>query len=445
MPMHTGKRSGERTASVRRVNLPQSLRDLAAGAAANAAYPLVSLVTGPILARGLGPEARGELAALLTPLTLADAFAAVGTPLAAAYYVRAGADLRKVRRIGLLIVGISGTVTAIALAILADYILASYADLVPLFRLLCIGVALGAVIEFYRGVRTGQAAYGRLNLNLWLGALGRLLGVIVLAYLGELTPGRVALLSIATGLLAALALVRWNSPSPAPPTRTVDMREMTIFSLRTWSGVLASSFAARLDQFLLIIIVSSEELGYYAVAVTAAQVPMAVFPVLQRQLLNRAVTVSDPRELALSSRLSVALALGLCIPVGLLMPVLIPLLFGEDFTESVPLAQILIIATALWGVGQALTGLLVGSGRPGRASWGDGLGVVTLLCLIFPMAHWAGTAGAATALIVSNALSAIFKASQLARGTTGGRLVDILAPRLRDLKEVRRRMGPSRP
>ncbi|MGY1635503.1 lipopolysaccharide biosynthesis protein [Geodermatophilus sp. SYSU D00742] len=427
------------------MNLPQSLRHLAAGAAASAAYPLVSLATGPILARGLGPEGRGELAALLTPLTVADAFAAVGTPLAAAFYVRAGADLRKVRRIGLLIVGVSGTLTAATLIILADFILSSYADLVPLFRWLCIGVALGAVIEFYRGVRAGQEAYGRLNLNLWLGALGRLVGVVTLAYMGELTPGRVAFLSIATGLLAALALFKRKPPGAAPPNRSVNLGEMTKFSLRTWFGVLASSFAARLDQFLLITIVTRDELGYYAVAVTAAQVPMAVFPVLQRQLLNRAVTVSDPRELALSSRLAVALALGLCIPCALLMPILVPLLFGDAFTQSVRLAQILIIAAALWGVGQSLTGLLVGSERPGRASWGDGLGVTALLVLILPLAHRFGPVGAAWAVVASNALSVMFKASQLRRGIPGGRLLDIVIPRMRDMGEVRRRIRPGRP
>jgi O-antigen/teichoic acid export membrane protein len=407
------------------------------------AFPLSALITSPLLARGLGPDGRGELAALLTPLTVAEAMAAVGTPLAAAYFVRSGKDLRSVRSAGLWIVTLSGFGTGALLFAVAPVLLETYPHLVATFRWLTLGVVVGSYIEFYRGIRSGQEAYGRVNANYWLSALTRMAGVVLLALFGALSAQRVAVLSIAVGVVAGLTLVR-RPRRTGPRTdqaATISRGRMVRFSLRTWAGVLSGSLGARLDQFLLIGLVTPELLGIYAVAVTAAQVPMAFFPAVQRLFLNRAAASDETASLVKAGRLSATVALIVVVTMEPLLPWAVTTVFGRPFEQAAGLAQVLVIGAAFWGVGQSLGGLLIGIGRPGSASSADAVGVVLLGLTLVPLHAWLGISGAAVAVVVSSAVPTLLKAGFLAQGRTTGALA-FLTPSPRVLLQTFTRPSP---
>lgn len=83
--------------------------------AAYAALPLVGIITAPILARALGPEGRGQLAAILQPLSVADAFAAIGVPAAMTYFVASGVHPSQLRRPAMILLSISTIAVAVGL------------------------------------------------------------------------------------------------------------------------------------------------------------------------------------------------------------------------------------------------------------------------------------------------------------------------------------------
>ena len=56
----------------------------------NLALPLSALVTGPLLARALGPDGRGVMAALMAPISLANLMFTLGLPDSLAYHVARG-------------------------------------------------------------------------------------------------------------------------------------------------------------------------------------------------------------------------------------------------------------------------------------------------------------------------------------------------------------------
>jgi O-antigen/teichoic acid export membrane protein len=404
-------------------------------AVANAAFPLSALITAPLLARGLGPTGRGELAALLTPLSIAEAVSAVGTPLAAAYFVRSGSSVHSVRRTGCLIVAVSGTATALALVFTGQLLLNRYPDLIPVFRWLSLSIAVNVFIELYRGVRSGQEAYGRVNANYWLSALSRLVMIVLLAISDALTPTRVAVLSIVLGLISGLTLWRrpGRAPGPAPERRpAVSIGRMLRFALHSWAGVVSASIGARLDQLLLIGLVSPRVLGIYVVAATAAQVPMALFSALQRLTLNRAASSADPAALVHAGRFSASLAVLITVVVAPLLPWLVPLVFGRPFASAVPLAELLLVGAALWGIGQSLSGLLIGLGAPGRASLADTIGTVSLCLALVPLQALWGVSGAAVAVVISAAVTTTLKASFLTAGR-GLTVASLLRPSPRAL------------
>ena len=401
-----------------------ALADLFLGSLANYAFPVVALVTSPILARVLGPAGRGELAALLTPLAFADAIASVGAPLAASYFISRGVDERAVRRAGVVVVTAAGAVTVLVLLATSGALLADYPELRLVLVLLAPSVLLGGYINLYRGIRTGQQAYGHLNANLWAGALSRLLAILVLAGIGAMTATSVAVASIVTGLLAGLALHRRRRGPAGEPLR---LRPFASYAVRGWYGTLSSSITARLDQLLLITVVPAAALGNYAAAVTIAEAPGFVSAVVQRLLLVRSAGGSEA-DLAGSlrgMRLAVGFNLAVLAGVLALADVVVAVLFGPEFTEAATLLRILVVGTAVWGVSQAATGLLLGAGRPGASSTADVVaGVVTVLG-VYPAVLVAGTRGAAVLAVLAYVLSGLVKLVVLRRalGTSWSELL----------------------
>ena len=149
---------------------------------------------------------------------------------------------------------------------------------------------------------------------------------------------------------------------------------MLRFSLHTWAGVVSGSVGGRLDQIILIGLVTPTVLGVYAVAVTAAQVPMAFFPAVQRLFLNRAAASDDAAALTKAARLSATVALIMVVVLKPVLPWAVTTVFGGPFADAAGPARILVVGAALWGIGHRLGGLLIGVGRPGRASSADAVG-----------------------------------------------------------------------
>ena len=87
--------------------------------------------------------------------------------------------------------------------------------------------------------------------------------------------------------------------------------------------------------------------------------------------------------------------------------------------------RILVVGTAVWGVSQAATGLLLGAGRPGASSTADVVaGVVTVLG-VYPAVLVAGTRGAAVLAVLAYVLSGLVKLVVLRRalGTSWSELL----------------------
>ena len=418
-----------------------ALRDLLLGSLANYAFPVAALITSPILARGLGPDGRGALAALLTPLTVADAIAAVGTPLAANYFISAGADERTVRRHGAIIATVAGALAVGLLIAVSGPLLAEYPELRLTFVLLTPTVLLGGYINLFRGIRAGQEAYGQINANLWAGALSRLVAIVALAVAGLMTPTTVAVLSLATGLLSGLALYRrYRARASAGP----PFKPFLSYSLRGWFGTLSSSVTARVDQLLLITMVPAAALGNYAVAVTVAEIPNAVSLVVQRLLLVRsAAGASRDLDTTLSGmRLATAFNVVVAGSVFLAADLVVAVLFGSAYQDAPHLLRLLVVGTAAWGISQSATGLLLGVGRPGASSTADVTSAVVTIGAIYPAVALAGTTGAAAVASLAYSLAAVVKLVVVRRalGTTWPALLVVRRSDLQVLGQRVRRL-----
>lgn len=357
---------------------------LVRGVAAGGMLSLAGLVTAPILARALGPEGRGQLAAILQPLTIMDAVVAVGLPTAITILVADGASPRRISRVAVRVVSIVALVGFLGLCLYAlrvsgEYGL-SYAAIVCVFA----SVVPGAFLAVRRGMAAGLGRWKRLDADAVAGTVARVAAVLLGAYVLHLSAVGFAALFVGTGLLATAAVL--SHPFLRLPERGRDIagREVMGLALPGWVGAIALAGTARIDQAVMPLFgVRADVLGQYAVAVTVAEVPIILGLIGAREVLRRTAVDGHLGAVGRYSVKLCLLALAACAAAATLVPTLVPLVFGQDFAESVLPTQVLLGGTVL-GIGNLLLmAMLNGLKRPGLASLCYLTGVATTLPLFF--------------------------------------------------------------
>lgn len=331
---------------------------------------LAGLVTGPLLARALGAEGRGLLAAIAVPLGIAPFVAQLGLGSFAVNRVAKGVHPGRV--FGSLAVPLIavGVVVALASPWLANVISEGRE---PVDRYLTIGFALlplGLLLNLALDVAWGLSAWRVLVRARLLVALSGLLAICALYAAHELSVANAAVVTIASGFAPLLVLGPLLRRIARPRVEFAMTGAAVRFGLRAWPGTLASLANQRFDQLLMIPLVPARELGLYAVAVTIAS--------LSTVLSSQIVTVVLPRiaggehdllPLAMRCLLIVVVATQVCLAVGTVL-LLVPV-FGADFAEARPLVFVLLVGWLAQSGVSTLGQSLAATGRPGAPSIGE--------------------------------------------------------------------------
>ncbi len=413
-------------------------------AGGNLAFNLIGLLTGPILARALGPAGRGTLAAILVPLFIASWAAAIGLPtFARRSAAREGrpqtlaATLAVIAVASSLVFFVAGLALAPTLAdgrdVVYDLLVAGLA-LLPLFVIANILVSVLGGLEQWRYYLAAQL----------LPPASTLIALIVLWAAGQLTVTTAAVTTLGSVLLVYLPAALVLRGRGAFRFELPLARRAMAFGFKAWPGDLGLLANARLDQLIMIPLVNPADLGFYVVAWTVSTGPT----VLGRALawaVTPTVARGDTAIVFTASRVLVPTVLISTGLIAAVTPVLIPLVFGEDFDKAVGLALILLCASVPYQ-GRILLGeALSASGRPGLYTGGELIAVaVTVpgLLLLLP------SLGVYAAALVSVAAYFTQYAFVLwaARRHFGGSYAELLVLRRADIRTVaaavsRRRRG----
>jgi O-antigen/teichoic acid export membrane protein len=403
----------------------------------NVVLPLTSLLTGPILARVLGPDGRGLMAAVLAPIFIAKAVASTALPSAATYAV---AKLRHPpRAVGVRAAALAlayGTVAAAVLWLLAPVLLAQSPEGVGLLRTATLALPILMVALALQGVAIGERRYDLANAERVVAAVGRLVVLAALAVAGALTIGTAVWTNVSTTAAAALillpAVVRATAPSPPIDTGRSLTRELAVYGALGWGGILATLVNYRFDQAILAMFVDASQIGYYAVAVSLTQLP-ATLASTRTVFFAEA---SHRRDLALVARATAAMIgvslVVLIIGVPLAGPA-IELLFGADFRPAVPLARVLLVGGVPYVAEQILAVGLLSAGRPGRQSLGQATAAVLTIVGLVILLPRMGVMGAAVTSVVAYSTSFLVSAA-LFRRESGIPLREIMLPRVGDAR-----------
>ena len=390
----------------------------------NGGLVLLALVTGPVTARVLGPEGRGELAAILTVLVLTPLILDFGLADFVTRERARGAPAGQTLGTAIpLALGFS--LLGVVLAWPLGELLGQGRDVVEHFvRLSLLLMPLFVFGWMVQGVARGAQRFEVIRRWQLIGAGGSGIVILGLAAIGELTVTSAVVATIVlsiTALGVSLPVLRgtgrWRFDARV-------VRPALGFGARSWLFAVSAAANHRLDQAVMAAVVSSAELGYYAVAAGLTAIASGFVGAVTTALLPR-VAQEGIHAVPRVVRVSVLVMTASLAVLTAIAPFAVPLLFGSDFDRAVPLVAILAVATVFMGVSAVIGSALQGHGRPQDSARPQ---IAGLLVTILGLALTLDPLGAVGAALVSCAayaavLVGTVRAALRAFGTTAAELL----------------------
>lgn len=365
----------------------------------------LSVITAPLMARALGPEGRGEVAAIMAPLMMAAVIGMLGLGQYATRSVARGARPGTILgSVGIVLLAIGG-LGALAAVPVADF-LAEDRQTVETF--LIIGLALlplSLIGELLIQMTIGLERWPNMMAARLIPPATGAIGIVVLYVAGELTVASFAIVTIGGSVLqmtpGLIAMIQERDPLRVRPRVVWDGLR---FGVKAWATRLTSSANARLDQLLMVRLVSSSELGLYAVGVNAASISSLFTTALVAPLGVR-VARGEGDIVARAVRSTLLMSGAIAVAMAALLPLLLPLLFGSAFDGSVLMAQILLVGSVPRSAGSVLGSSLVAGGRPGASAVAQLVGLaVTVPGLLIAVPALGGEGAALVSALVGTAI-----------------------------------------
>lgn len=393
---------------------------------------LLATVTGALLARILGPDGRGTLAAVLLLPGIVTMLGSLGlsqatTVWAADSTVAIGTLAGTLLMLAIVQTAILIPLGSFAIAILMDGYPAPTRRLMLLF--LATYIPMSLLTTYCRGILQGRSLFRQFNiLRIIVFAVPAAIFPI-LALTGHLTVRNATLVYIASSLGSVLLTAYWTAPCIDTPFRVslALSGDLLRFGMRGYLGNLAGMLNERLDQAVLAVFLNPAQLGLYIIAVTTSSPVIVTGASVGIPATTAAAkSASRPRSIAVSTRymaFTVMMSAILMIPILIMTPWLIGLTFGHDFVDSVPAARILLVAALLLSFNSVLSSILTGLRQPLVASVGQMISLVVsavgLVVLLPPFGLVGAAITSLLAYLIANCYFIIKLASILEISTLG--------------------------
>ena len=276
------------------------LTDLAGTYAATLLMQASTLVVGVILARALGPEARGTLAAALIWPTMVAALALLGTnnriALEAAEAEGAGEGPALARRVVGFAFACAGGALAVGYLAMPWLVPAQQPAVLELSRLFLLFAPASILLALLKGMDLGEGRLRRFNVTSCVLNLGHLALVVVVWLAGarEPTPFLLCLL-LANYAALAFRILRAGPRALAPRLDLAWARGLVVRAAPYLATAIAVLAHAQADRVFLLWYLDAAALGLYTVALSSASVHMGLGQSVARLIFSRA-TRADAGE-----------------------------------------------------------------------------------------------------------------------------------------------------
>lgn len=371
-----------------------------------------ALFCGVVTARMLLPDDRGVLAILITTVTIVSLVSGLGTNISLRVLLPRDSrvTLRRYARISLLLAGVQLCILVGLTLLMLEVLNVS----MSIGKMLLTFIPLGLAAFFANQSSDALSATGHPSRASKANTIGFAVTATCLSFFWFMNLGLIAAITAYTVGFVTRAIVGvWmierqhftDSPSLEPGGTAVLVRQ----GVALMGMNLGQSLAYRLDQYLLAALANTKEVGVYAVATT----PASLIQVVSNSVGQ--VAFRDSALNKLSRRKALLFTLGATGSTALYAallhwsaPMLIPFVFGAEYTAAVSVVQILAVAEVALAPYLVMSRAAVGAGHIKLSSL---TGVVGMLAMAFFLALFIpgnGGVGAAWACLSGYATMSLF-------------------------------------
>jgi O-antigen/teichoic acid export membrane protein len=428
------------------------LRDALFTIATRFGLAILIFATDIVLARLLGPAAKGRFALVVLYSQLAALV--VGFGMDAALGVVSARDPHTARR------GFANALVWTAVAggfavVLSGWLYGLPTEVRPAGPLASVIPNLSAAQFAYAALAIPGELFFSLGLYALLGrqrivAYGsiRLLrrALLVVAVVAAAAVARLSLdVALAINLVVLVAAgvaILWVAGrdgllggSPSGPL----LGEQARFGSRALVGTLAERLQFRADAFLVNALRGVRETGVYSVTSGLAETLWYIPNALGTVMFSRAVqpTADAGRIAAVLTRTTIAVAIATSIPAFILGPRLVELVYGAEFREAGDALRLILPGVVAYSVVAVLSRYIVGRGRPGTGTAVLLLGLVLNVASNLVLIPRFGILGAAASSSISYGATALVTVAVFRR-LSGRGWVETLVLRDSDMKAMGR-------
>lgn len=384
--------------------------------ARTAGYNVVSAAAaglgGVIVARALGPELRGEYAAVTAWFGVTLMVGSMGQPAALCFHVAHDPGQARgyvaTSRAMMLVTGSAALVGGI---LLAPLLARGHPGLTAAYRI----AFATSILAFVGAGYTFSLQATDLR---WWNTVRVSQPALSLAFLAVLWRLRLLTLTAALVVLALTMLIqlglayhRCRSAGLVPGRAQVRLvRPLAGYGVAQIAALTPAAVNAQLDQLVLSQTVAPAVLGRYAIAVSCTMLPIPLVSAIGNVAFPR--LAARRRVDGLAGRIqwlgilgSGCAAAAMLVPLALVAPWLIPVVFGPGYAGVVPLLWILIPAGIFLACNQVAGDVLRGRKRPLVVARAEGLAAVFTVALLIALLPVVGVYGAAIASAVAYGVS----------------------------------------
>lgn len=406
----------------------------------NTLFLFFSVTTSLLSAWALGAEGRGDLTIVTMWLSIFVLAGAFGLPYAHRYWAAREPEwqseifsntLAFAFIVSLLIIGFAWFAVPLILS-------EQKPEIIWLTQIFLFNVPVVLLSEMLRGHLEGAKLFG------WLGA-ARIafitfqgVGYLLFYVFGLLTLiNALWIIVFAQILLVSVMLFAvWFKLRPRwRPNLKVFKKEIS-YGLRSYFGNVTEFAVWRLDQMMLTAFAASATVGLYAVAVAIAEITAILASSVSDALLPEVASSKTPNDsmilMGKTIRLTFYAHLLALIPLWILAPYLLGMVYGEAFVEASSVLRVLLVCSIVWSISLIVISGLNGLGRPGLSTVARLASAATTIITLIWLLPKFGMMGAAFSSLIGYSVLLCVSLFCLLRSQNIG-LWEFLRPRREDI------------
>ena len=352
---------------------------------------VMNLVTGVLVARVLGADGRGQLAATLVLILTATWLFSIGSTEAISYHqAKKPKDAPRLIGSWLAVVGLASVVAISVMELLLPILFSAQTDsAIEVARWYIPLIAISLAIAMYNGVLLGDEDFTAYNVLRAVIPVGIAAGYGILLLFDQFTVEGALVANGAATTVAALGMAWRTGRRHGIARPDIPLLRRTLwYGLRAHGGSIAGFVNARLDLLILPAFLAAESVGLYSVATNTTSiigtltgtVAMFVLPVAARRQHGSARTVIKTLQVTL------IIGLALAIPLEILAEFGLELVYGEEFGSAATAMRIMLPGEVLDACSVVLWAGLLAANRPFLSSVAAGPGaVLTIVGLLLSL------------------------------------------------------------